>query len=53
VWNESNTQLISIRGRRGHDRMVVVFTQLPMQLVPITTDVVGSIPAQVEMYNIM
>ena len=31
-------------GRRSRDRMVVVFTtlQLPMQSVPITTDVVGS-----------
>ena len=27
--------------------------QLPMQLVPITTDVVGSTPAQGEVYNIM
>ena len=31
-------------GRRSRDRMIVVFTtlQLPMQSVPITTDVVGS-----------
>jgi hypothetical protein len=27
--------------------------QLPMQSMPITTDVVGSIPAQGEVYNIM
>ena len=27
--------------------------QLPMQSVPITTDVVGSTPAQGEVYNIM
>ena len=27
--------------------------QQPMQSVPITTDVVGSTPAQGEMYNIM
>ena len=29
------------RGRRGRDRMVLDF-QLPMQSVPITTDVVSS-----------
>jgi hypothetical protein len=27
--------------------------QLPLQTVPITTDVVGSTPAQCEVYNIM
>ena len=27
--------------------------QLPMQSMPITTDVVGSTPAQGEVYNIM
>jgi hypothetical protein len=26
-----------LRGRRGRDRMVVVYLQLPMQSVPITT----------------
>ena len=38
------------RGRRYRDCMVVGFT-LPIQLVPITTDVVSSNPVQV--YNIM
>jgi hypothetical protein len=28
---------IHLRGRRGRDRMVVVYLQLPMQSVPITT----------------
>ena len=32
---------------------IVWYLQLPVQSVPITTDVVGSIPAQVEDYNIM
>jgi len=32
---------------------MVADLQLPMQLVPITTDVVGSTPAQGEVYNIM
>ena len=31
-----------MRGRRGHDRMVLNLP-LPMQSVPITTDVVSSI----------
>ena len=30
------------KGRRGRDRMVVGFTTIPMQSVPITTAVVGS-----------
>jgi hypothetical protein len=40
-------------GSRGHDRMVVGFTTMPMQSVPITTDVVNSNLNQGEMYNIM
>ena len=42
-------------GRRGLDRMVVGFTttHVPMQSVPITTDVVSSNPNQGEVYNIM
>ena len=39
-------------GRRGHDRMVVVFT-ITVQSVPITTDVVSSNLDQGEVYNIM
>jgi len=39
-----------LRGRRGRDRMVVM---LPMQSVPITTDVVSSNLDQGEVYNIM
>jgi len=37
-------------GRHGRDRMVV--GQLPMQSVPITTDVVSSNLDQGEVYNI-
>jgi hypothetical protein len=33
------------RGRRGRDRMVVDL-QLPVQSVPITTEIVSSNPAQ-------
>ena len=42
-------------GRRSRDRMIVVFTtlQLPMQSVPITTDVVSSNLDQGEVYNII
>ena len=40
------------RVRRGRDRMELDI-QLPMQSVPITTDVAGSTPAQGEGYNIM
>jgi hypothetical protein len=38
---------------RGRDRMVVRFTTIPMQSVPITTDVVSSNLDQGEVYNIM
>ena len=38
-------------GRRGRDRMVVGFI-LPMQSVPITTNVVGSNPFHDEVYSI-
>jgi len=41
------------RGRRGRDRMVVGFTAIPMQSVPINTDVVSSNLDQGEVYNIM
>ena len=47
---------IKQRCRRGRDRIVVGFTttnDVPMQLVPITTDVVSSNLDQVEIYNIM
>ena len=40
-------------GRCGRDRMVVGFTSVPMQSVPITTDVVSSNLDQGEVYNIM
>ena len=40
------------RDRRGRDRMVVGL-ELPMQSVPITTDVVSSNLDQGEVYNIM
>jgi hypothetical protein len=40
-------------GRRSHDGMVVGFLQLPVQSVPITTDVVSSNLDQGEVYNIM
>ena len=39
-------------GRYGRERMLVGL-QLPMQSVPITTDVVSSNFDQGEMYNIM
>jgi len=41
------------KDRRSRDRMVVVFTTIPMQSVPITTDVVSSNLGQSEVYNIM
>ena len=41
-----------MRGCRGRDRIVVGFT-LPMQPVPITTDVASSNLDPVEVYNIM
>ena len=37
---------LSCRGSRDHDRMVVGFMELPMQSVPVTTNVVSSNPAQ-------
>ena len=40
--------VVPLEGHHDHDRMVV-----GMQSVPITTDIVGSTPAQGEMYNIM
>jgi hypothetical protein len=40
-------------GRRGRDRMVVGFVSVPMQSVPITTDVVSSNLDQGEVYKIM
>ena len=40
------------RDRRGHDRMIVGI-ELPMQSMPITTDVVSSNLDQGEVYNIM
>jgi len=45
--------IMFIRGRRGRDHMVVGFTTIPMQSVPITTDVVSSNLDQGEVYNIM
>jgi len=38
-------------GCRGHDRMVDL--KLPVQSVPITTDVMSSNPDQGEVYTIM
>jgi hypothetical protein len=46
------TVLYYVGGRLGHDRMVVGLL-LPMQSVPITTDVVSSNLDQGEVYNIM
>ena len=43
---------ICSRGRCGRDRMVLDL-QLPMQSVPITTDIVSSNLDQGEVYNIM
>jgi hypothetical protein len=40
------------RDSHGCDRMVVGFTKLSMQLVPISTNVVSSIPAHGEVYLI-
>ena len=43
-----------LKARRGRDRVVVELDlQLPMQSVPITTDVVSSNLDHVEVYNIM
>ena len=45
---------VSNRGRRGRDRMVDGFTTtVPMQSVPITTDVVSSNLVHGEVYNIV
>ena len=41
------------RGRRGRDRIVVRLRTLPVQSVPITTNVVSSNPDQGEVYNFM
>jgi len=41
-----------VGSRRGRDRMVAGFV-LPMQSMPITTDVVSSNLDQGEVYNIM
>jgi hypothetical protein len=46
-------QLLRMRVRHGHDTMVVGFTTIPMQSVPITTDVVSSNLDRGEVYNIM
>ena len=40
------------QGQSWSHRMVVVFTKLFMQLVPISTKVVSSIPAHGEVYSI-
>jgi hypothetical protein len=42
-----------LKDRRGRDRMVVWRLQLPVQPVPITTDIVSSNPVQGDVYNIM
>ena len=58
ILDENDYHVISISllvgGRRGRDRMLVEF-KLPMQSVPITTDVVSSNRAQAmcTQYNIM
>ena len=57
LWNDPNMQIWSkflMRNRRGCDRMVFDL-QLPMQSVPITTNVVSSNPYQARctQYNIM
>jgi hypothetical protein len=38
--------------RRGRNRMVVGFTKLPVQSVPITTKVLSSNPVHGELYSI-
>ena len=50
--NTVEPSLIKLWGSRGRDRMVVVFIQLPMQSVPITTKVVSSNPVHGEVYSI-
>ena len=52
IWDKQNKVENTFSGRRGHDHMVVDL-QLPMQSVPITTDVVSSNLDQGEVYNIM
>ena len=42
-----------LKDRRGRDRMVVWHSQLPVQPVPINTDIVSSNPVQGDVYNIM
>ena len=46
-------KIIPLWDRRGRDRMVVGFTTIPMQSVPITTDVMSSNLDQGKVYNIM
>jgi len=40
------------KGRRGRDHMVVGYTTIHVQSVPITTNVVSSNPAHGEVYSI-
>ena len=40
------------KGRRGRDHMVVGSTTIPVQSVPITTNVLSSNPAHDEVYTI-
>ena len=50
MWHR--VKILKRRGRRGYDHMVVA-VELPMQSVPITTNIVTSNPAHGEVYNIM
>jgi len=50
LYNDTNVQIIT-GDRRGHDRMMDL--QLPMQSVPITTDVVSLNLDHGKVYNIM
>ena len=52
TW-ETCVDLANYGGRRGRDRIVVRLRTLPVQSVPITTDVVSSNPDQGEVYNFM
>ena len=51
---KNHDALIYIQGRRGRDHIVVGFL-IPMQSVPITTNIVSSNPAEAKCtrYNIM
>jgi len=52
IFNFIPSIICVLRGHRGHGHMVVGFKKLPMQSVPITTNVVSSNPVHCKVYSI-